>query len=157
MPTVPAAITQLPLESFEEGDLVIEEGSPPGRLLFLESGAAEVLKGEVRLAKVREKGAVFGEMSVLLNTPHTATVRAAGAATFRVAEDPESFLASASEVAVYIARTLAGRIDGLNSYLVDVRSQFSEFDDHVSMVDGVLDTLMNRQPRSVERRPQPGP
>lgn len=157
MSTVPAAITQLPLESFEEGDLIIEEGSPPGRLLFLESGSAEVSKGGVRLAKVRETGAVFGEMSVLLNAPHTATVRAASAATFRVAEDPEAFLASDSDVAVYIARTLAGRIDGLNGYLVDVKSQFREFDDHVSMVDGVLDSLMNRQRRSIERRPQPGP
>ena len=157
MPTVPGAITRLRLENFEEGDVVIQEGSPPGQLLFLESGVAEVLKEGVRLAKVREPGAVFGEMSVLLNMPHTATVRAASAASFRVADDPDAFMESDPDVAVYIARTLAGRIDGLNSYLVDVKAQFSEFDDHVSMVDGVLDTLMNRQPRTVERRPQPEP
>jgi signal-transduction protein with cAMP-binding, CBS, and nucleotidyltransferase domain len=157
MPNVPDAIAQLPLKTFEEGDQVIEEGGAPGQLLFLESGTAEVSKAGLRLAKVRDKGAVFGEMSVLLNTPHTATVSAASAATFRIAEDPEGFMASNPDVAMYIARTLAGRLDGLNKYLVDVKAQFSEFDDHVSMVDGVLDSLMNRQRRDIERRPQPGP
>ena len=37
----------------------------------------EVFRGEVEIARVDEPGAVFGEMSVLLDIPHTTSVRAA--------------------------------------------------------------------------------
>jgi hypothetical protein len=41
----------------------------------------------------------------------------------------------------------------LNRYLVDVKSQFQGSDDHVHMLDEVLDALMTKHPRSIERRP----
>ena len=50
-------------------------GRRPGRLFVLAAGTVEVLRGDTRVALISDAGAVFGEMSILLNTPHTATVR----------------------------------------------------------------------------------
>jgi CRP-like cAMP-binding protein len=43
-----------------------------GGLLFLKSGAVEVIKDGVQIASVSAPGAVFGELAVLLDQPHTA-------------------------------------------------------------------------------------
>ena len=47
---------------------------------------------------------------------------------------------------MHVSEVLARRLDALNKYLVDVKQQF-EGDDHLSMVDEVLEVLMNRQRR----------
>jgi hypothetical protein len=59
---------------FEAGDSILAEGSVTGTLFVLIDGAIEVRKGDVAVATVREPGALFGEMAVLLGTPHTASV-----------------------------------------------------------------------------------
>ncbi len=59
------------------GALIIHEGDTTGHLYILIEGRLEVLKGDTVVACITEPGAVLGEMSVLLDQPHTATVRAA--------------------------------------------------------------------------------
>jgi CRP/FNR family transcriptional regulator, cyclic AMP receptor protein len=51
-----------------------------------------IVKEDVEIAKVAEPGAVFGELSVLLDQPHTAHVRALETSQFLVA-DATTFLA----------------------------------------------------------------
>ena len=58
------------------GAVLLAEGETSGRLYVLAEGKVEVLRGDTQVAVVEEAGAVFGEMSVLLGRPHTATVRA---------------------------------------------------------------------------------
>ena len=101
-------------------------------------------------AVVLEQGAACGEMSVLLDTPYTATVRALKSSRFAVVVNPKEFLAASPEASLHVARLLAKRIDALNSYLIDVKRQY-EGHDHLGMVDEVLETLMHRQPRSAQR------
>ena len=60
--------------------------STTGRLLILKEGTVEVVKEGIRIAKVTEPGAVLGELSVLLDKPHTADVRALEASQFHVAD-----------------------------------------------------------------------
>ena len=151
------SISRLPTRSLATADTLIEENSDTGALYFLATGALEVLKDGVRIAEVREEGAVFGEMSVLLKSPHTATVRALEATEVHVAENPESFLQEHPDVMFYVAEILARRLNALNGYLVDVKRQFGEKGDHLAMLDEVLDTLMNKHPRNIERREKPGP
>lgn len=152
-----AWIGALPKRSLAAGDLMVEENSATGALYFLASGGVEVTKDGVRIAEVREVGAVFGEMAVLLDTPHTATVRALDATEVYVVEDPATFLRDHPEVTLYVAEILARRLDALNRYLVDVKRQFGEQGDHLAMLDEVLDTLMNKHPRTIERRDPPAP
>ena len=134
------------VESFETGSIVIEQGGKSGPLLVLLKGEVEILRDNVRVAKASEPGAIFGEMSVLLGSANTATVRALQVSSFAVIDNPRQFLASSAEVSLHVAGVLAARLSALNKYLVDVKQQY-EGHDHIGMVDDVLDTLMHRQPR----------
>ena len=54
------------------GAEVLREGGRTGHLYVLIEGRLEVVKGDTVVATLTEAGAVLGEMSVLLDTPHTA-------------------------------------------------------------------------------------
>jgi CRP/FNR family transcriptional regulator, cyclic AMP receptor protein len=151
MAAIVARLATLPIVSYAEGEVVLAEGSATGRLLFLEDGAVEVVKGKLRITRVAEPGAVFGEMAALLDQPHSADVRTLARSTFRVVEHGKAFLEAEPAVALYVALVLAQRLDALNRYLVDVRNQFRGFDDHVGMLDEVIDSIVNKHPRKVER------
>ena len=146
-------IDRLPAREFAAGAVLIEQGTHADQLYFLIDGHVEVLKDGTLIADVSERGAIFGEMSILLNVAHTATVRVCTPSSFRVAGASLEFLRGNPDVALYVAEILARRLDSLNRYLVDVKSQFKDFDDHLHMLDGVLDTLMTKHPRQIERRP----
>ncbi len=128
---------------FEAGEIIIEQGEWTGELLVLVSGEVEILRDEVRLAKAKEPGVVFGEMSVLLGGPATATVKALKPAVLSVIEKPREFLMEHPEVSLYVAELLARRLDALNKYLIDVKRQY-EGHDHIGMVDEVLGSLMHK-------------
>ena len=74
-----------PLVTYQAGESVLTAGLITGRLLILKQGAVEVIREGVQIAKVTEPGAVFGELSVLLDQPHTADVRALEVSEFHVA------------------------------------------------------------------------
>ena len=64
---VPAKIEALPLRTFAAGDIVLAQGQPRECLFFLESGTVEVSKDGVPITRIRERGAMFGEMAVFLS------------------------------------------------------------------------------------------
>src|SRR6202795_3751551 len=88
------------------GALVIHEGHTTSHLYVLIEGRLEVLKGDTVVASITEPGAVLGEMSVLLDQPHTATVRAASDSAIYEIDDADSFLRAQPAVAILIARML---------------------------------------------------
>jgi CRP-like cAMP-binding protein len=98
------------------------------------------------VATTAEPGAVFGDLSALLGVPHTAEVRAVRASSFHFVTNPRTFLEQTPTACLHLCELLARRLDAVNKYLVDVKQQFAGHD-HLGMVDGVLDTLMHRQPR----------
>jgi CRP-like cAMP-binding protein len=148
MASILPACRELPIRDFAAGEVVISEGTPSGVLYILASGAVEVVKGDVPIVTVTEPGALFGEMSVLLDLPHTATVRALEPSTLHVAEDPLGFLHANPEIAFELSRLLARRLNFVNGYLVDVKRQFEGSGDHLAMVDEVLETLVHHQGRT---------
>jgi len=159
MSSVLRACQGLPTRTFAAGEAVIEEGSPAGVLYVLVSGSVEVVKGDVQITTVGEPGAFFGEMSVLLATPHTAMVRALEPSTFHVVEEALEFFHAHPETAFELARLLARRLHFVNSYLVDLKHQFRDHGGHLSMVDEVLESLTHHQEREAaagsERCPDP--
>ena len=84
-------------------------------------------------------------MSVVLDKPATATVRAASDVEVRVVDDPLAFLAERPGAALAVLRMTAARLDGLTQYLVDVKQQFADAEGHLGMVDQILDTLVHHQ------------
>jgi CRP-like cAMP-binding protein len=152
MSSILDAVQDRELRRFAAGEVVLTQGSRTGLLLFLVEGSVEVLKDEVPVARVAEPGAIFGDLAALLGGDHTATVRALEPSAFRIVEDPRAFLHASPLVCLQLCELLARRLDALNHYLVDVKQQF-EGDDHLGMLDGVLHTLLHRQPRPRVRPP----
>ena len=79
------SVAALPVVTYQAGETVIAEGSRTGRLLILAKGVVAIVKEDTEIAQVAEPGAVFGELSVLLDKPHTAEVRALETSQFHVA------------------------------------------------------------------------
>ncbi len=146
MSTIADLCQDLPLVRFEPGDIVIPEGKNTGRLYVLAEGAVEILKGDFQINVVGERGAILGDMSLLLGIPHMATVRAVTACALHVTQDGPAFLMSHREIAFQLARMLAQRLHGVTSYLVDLKRQFEDESGHLGIVDEILETLVHQQP-----------
>ena len=144
-------VHDLPARAFDANEILIEEGGNPAELFFLKTGAVEILKGETSVAKEYTPGAVFGEMSVLLGGEATATVRTIAPSVFLVAENGVEFLKAHPELSLSIAMLLAMRLEAVTRYLADVKGQYHTAEGHLGMIDSLLETLMARHPRKVER------
>jgi CRP/FNR family cyclic AMP-dependent transcriptional regulator len=112
----------LPLVTYEAGETVIADGSRTGKLLILKSGAVVIIKDRSEIARVAEPGAVFGEVSVLLDQPHAADVRALEISQFHVA-DAATLLAHNPIAVLYVATVLASRLDAANHALIQLKTQ----------------------------------
>lgn len=144
-----ADLTQdLPTQIFEPGAILLAEGGSSGRLYVLVDGAVEILKGDFQINLVSDRGALFGDMSALLAIPHMATARAVTPSTVRVIEGGEDFLQTHQEISFHLAKMLAERLHGVTAYLVDLKAQFEDSQDHLGMVDEILESLVHQQPQA---------
>jgi len=141
--TIQSSLATLPVVTFQAGETVIADGSRTGRLLILRKGTVAIVKGDTEIAKVAEPGAMFGELSVLLDQPHTADVRALETSQFHVAN--ATTLLTQNPIAVlYVATMLARRLDGANHALLQLKHQLltgeseSEVAKTVSKMEGLL-------------------
>jgi len=137
------SLASLPVVTYQPGETVIADGSKTGRLLILKKGTVAIVKEDTEIAKVAEPGAVFGELSVLLNQPHTADVRALETSQFHVAN--ATALLEQNPVAVlYVASVLAHRLDSANHALIQLKHQLQTGEPHsvvaktVSKIEGLL-------------------
>jgi CRP-like cAMP-binding protein len=131
------SLAALPLESYGAGETVFAEGTKTGRLLILKSGAVSIVKDDIEFAQVAEPGAVFGELSALLDAPHGADVRTLQASEFYVADaatllqDPAALL--------YVTIMLARRIDAANQGLLQLKMMLE-----AGAAPGLLDKAVDR-------------
>jgi CRP-like cAMP-binding protein len=114
-------IATLPLATYQAGETVLAAGTKTGRLLILRKGAVTIEKEGTEIAKVTEPGAVFGELSALLNEPHTADVRTLETSEFRVAS--AELLEEDPVVLLYAAAILAQRLNLANQALIELKSE----------------------------------
>jgi CRP/FNR family transcriptional regulator, cyclic AMP receptor protein len=131
------------------GTFLIHEGGKTGHLFILIEGRLEVIKGDAVVAVLAEPGAVLGEMSVLLDQPHTATVRAASDSLVYEFDDAAAFLREQPEVALLLARLLAQRLNVATTYLADLMHQYADHGTHLSMVGEILQSMINLPPMQV--------
>ena len=115
-------LAALPLATYQVGETVLAAGTTSGRLLVLKTGAVEVVKDEIQIAEVSEPGAVFGELSLLLDQPHAADVRALEVTEFHVA-DAASLLTDDPATLLYLTVLLARRLDATNRALIELKRQ----------------------------------
>jgi CRP/FNR family transcriptional regulator, cyclic AMP receptor protein len=117
------SLAALPLATYAAGETVLQEGSKTGRLLILKKGSVAVVKGGVEIAKVAEPGAVFGELSALLDEPHGADVRALEPSEFHVAD--AGVLMREPAALLFVATLLARRLNLANQGLIELRSELA--------------------------------
>ena len=110
-----------PTLTLEPGDVLVKEGDPGGDLYVLESGRLRVERDGVTLATISAPGALIGEMSVLLGTENTATVRAEKPTTVRVVKDALAYLERQPMVALRVAMLLSQRLDATSALLVEAQ------------------------------------
>lgn len=136
----------IPLQLLPHETVIVSEGERTGRIFALAEGRLEVLRGETQVAVMEEPGALVGEMSALLDLPHTATVRALGDARVHLVEDGVAFLRAHPELAWLVARLLARRLNAATTYLADLKRQFAGSGNHLELVGEVLESLMLQPP-----------
>lgn len=148
-----AKLADYPLRVFEEGDVVLSEGSQTNRLLFLKHGVVDIMVDDIEVIKSDEPGAVFGDVALLLGQPHKADVRAAQPSSFHVIDDAEAFLDSEPAVLLYIAKVLARRLDAVNHLLIEGRSRSAEAEPRIGFfaemyhrIGGALQIRVPRDP-----------
>ncbi len=137
------SLAALPLATYQPGETLLTAGSKTGLLLILKKGAVAIIKDGIEVAKVTEPAAVFGELSALLDQPHTADVRALETTEFHIA-NADALLVQNPLALLYVAAVLARRLDAANKALVELKSQIhigqprSSIDKTVKKIEGLL-------------------
>ena len=135
----------LPAIRFDANIALIVEGESSGRLYVLIDGEVEVLRGDTRVMVADQPGAIFGEISVLLGEPHSATVKTVKPSTMYVIDDADKFLQDHPNLALVVARLLAQRLSAATTYLVDLKRQFEGRGDPIRSVGDALEALIHQQ------------
>jgi CRP-like cAMP-binding protein len=130
-------LAALPVATFQIGEAVFLAGSRTDQLLFLKKGAVAIVKDDVEIARVTQSNAVFGELSVLLDQPHTADVRAVATSQFHVAS--ADLLAQDPFVLLYVTAILARRLNAANRVLVELKTQLKA--DQRGLVEKTVETM----------------
>ena len=110
-----------PTRKLAPGETLIEAGEAGGELYILVSGALQVTRDGVDLARIAEPGALVGEMSVVLGLDHSATVRATEPSEVRVMEEGIRWLEATPLAALHLATLACQRLDRTSALLVELR------------------------------------
>ncbi len=111
----------LQFDFYPSGAELIQQGGRTGSLMVLKEGEVEVLRDGKFVSSVRQPGAIFGEMSVLLDRPHTASVRAVTDVQLYVIADALKVLEAHPSWLLQIARLLAQRVNATTAQLVALK------------------------------------
>jgi len=96
---------------FQAGTTIIQEDDEDRKLYVLLGGKCSVHKHGAEITSFSERGTCFGEMSMILNIPRTATVKAASDVKVHVIEvDLNTMLVKYPEMTKIILLTLAKRV-----------------------------------------------
>lgn len=109
----------LPIREISAGEALMSQGGTRIEMAVLKKGKVEITMDGQQLSTIDRPGAIFGEMSVILQCPHTATVRALEDSTFYLIEDPSAFLWERAEFNFELLKLLARRLERINKRLAD--------------------------------------
>src|SRR5438477_2465314 len=133
------SLAALPIAVYEPGETVLEAGSTTGQLFILRNGAVEVIRDGLQIATVSEPGAVFGELAIILDKPHTADVRAIELSEFHVVK-AASLLTGDMAPLLYVSAILARRLDAANEVIVEIKQDL-ESGKRPGVISKALDKL----------------
>ena len=106
----------LEIVTFTQGAELLEEGKKTNLIYILIEGRLQIFKNTIPVAVITEPGAVVGEMSVLLDIPHTALVKAATEVKVYRIDNGADYFKSNAELSWHIAKVLAQRLNADNLF-----------------------------------------
>jgi CRP/FNR family cyclic AMP-dependent transcriptional regulator len=136
-------LKEFPLVTLAAGELLLTQGGKTDCIYFMVQGSVKIMKDDYEVAIVSDEGAVFGELSILLEKEHSASVECLEDSKFYCIENPGEYLEDHPKVIWHIAQILGLRIFNLNQYLVDQKTN-DKGEDHLQMVEDVLGVLLNQ-------------
>ena len=141
------------------GDVLLAEGDKTGRLYVLVEGSLMVRMQGSDFVTIDTPGACIGEMALLLDKDHSASVIAVRSSRLRVIDNAQEALRNNPEILHAVATLLARRLDLVNQYLSDLQRQYGHVDGGLGMVGDVLKRLAGHHGQRVEpgseREPDP--
>ena len=137
---------------FKSGQVILPEGESLGKLYVLIEGQVEIVRERTQVTHVDEPGSMFGEMAVLLDMPHSATVKALSDVEAYEIPDALTFLDGHPEFSLHIAGMLARRLYYTTSYLVDLQQQAAGKRQDLDLVDEILARLVDPSETGKKKR-----
>lgn len=133
--------------TLQPGEILFLQGDNSQDMHILISGELEVLKDDKKIAEITEPGATVGEMSFLLGSRKTATVRAmTEAKTVMIPADKiGDFLSDYPSLAPHMTQKLAKRLDETSRIIHGLREFCDQIPDAIIMVDKQWNILVWNQ------------
>jgi CRP-like cAMP-binding protein len=142
--TVLALTEGLPERRLAGGETLYVEGESSTTAVVLVEGELLIEAGGMTVNRHAVPGTFVGEIGALLGRGRTATVTAAVPTVVREIADLDELVTSTPGLGVELARQLAGRLDRLTAYIVDVQHQVGDRDDHLGMFAELLGRIAAR-------------
>lgn len=139
-----------PTSEFQDGEIVVAEGSERTSLFVLSSGALSVRVGGSEIARVAEPGGVVGEIGLLLEAPATADVVAVGPTIVHRIDDAASLFAQHPELGLHLAVVLARRLRRVTTFLGDMQQQYGDRTDALGLLPEVVSSLLSEQAGEID-------
>lgn len=100
---------------YTQGTVVIREGEMSSSLFILQSGRVGIYKNDLKIAENDEAGTLFGEMSLILGRPRTATVIAeTDCVLHKIEGNIDILIRNYPEIAKKLLYNLANSLDKAN-------------------------------------------
>ena len=129
-------VTGLKEQTFEKGEHVLEEGKDSQNVFILKDGNVSVTADGTELCKANTPGTIFGEISVLIDSNHTATVTAEDQTTFYVVDDLMAYFESNPTACLKVAQTLATRVMNMNNHFLEIKHEVLQLQKDASSNQG---------------------
>lgn len=98
------------ITTYSDQEVIIEEGKKSQRLFILVRGKIEIVKDGATIAILTDPGSLLGEMSLLNDTPHSATCKSCGDSELYSIVDGKSFLYQNPQIFWLVSKDLANKL-----------------------------------------------
>ncbi|CAK8717267.1 Type IV-A pilus assembly ATPase PilB [Candidatus Electronema halotolerans] len=121
--TLPPYLVSPPVEEYEDGDIIIQEGNQDDRNFYkLVRGKVAVLKQGKKIAEITEPGEYFGEMACMLQEPRYASVISVGRSKVKKypGDKLKELLEKYPEISNHLFKTLAKRLRKTDNIVIQL-------------------------------------
>ncbi|WP_420208759.1 type IV-A pilus assembly ATPase PilB [Candidatus Electronema sp. JC] len=121
--TLPPYLVSPPVEEYEDGDIIIQEGNQDDRNFYkLVRGKVAVLKQGKKIAEITEPGEYFGEMACILSEPRYASIVSVGRTKVKKypGDKLPELLEKYPDIARHLFKTLAKRLRKTDNIVIQL-------------------------------------